>query len=117
MHSAGLYAANRDGEALAALIASADKRFWNPYVLDEQQGKILLAEAAFSDRDAITRVVMAETIWFPDHTTLTTTAWLARRHATELEKAGRIDEGFQIRRALVSVGRLVRMQAKNVNHV
>jgi hypothetical protein len=111
MRAVGLFNANRDAEALAAVHRVVDKPEWREYYNQELTGEWRLVDLAFGNRSAIAHTATAAAILFPHYASLRGVARMELYYAIKAEQAGRFDEGLAIRKDLLACGRTLRTQA------
>lgn len=108
MRAAGLFAAHRDDEAIAAVRRAAQKPKWDDYTSEETEAVWRLAMDAFGNRSAAIHTVLQASTPLPHFKELRNVARMTVFTAAHLEKAGKIDEGISLRLAGIECGALVR---------
>lgn len=108
MRSVSLFAEHRDSEAIAAIQRAAAKPAWREYIAEEMVGDERILVEDFGDRSAITRSARAAMILFPHYARLRAVARIMVYKAMQAEKAGRPDEGMQLRQAILHAGSKLR---------
>lgn len=111
MRAVGLFLAHRDTDGLAAVLRADRGTEWREYVPEEIEARWRLHEAAFGDPGALPRTVTAYETLFPEYTLLRALARLLRDKAVEAERAGRYEQGLQLREALRHYGDLMRVHS------
>lgn len=111
MRAAGLFAAHRDADGLAAVARAARETEWQEYIPEEVEARRRLHEAAFGDPGALPHAMTAYATLFPQYTLLRALARLLRYKAVEAEQAGRLEQGLQLREELRHFGDLMRVQS------
>lgn len=112
MHAISLFAARRDAEGLAAVQRASTKPVWNEYVSDETNGRLRLADAAYGHAPSISRIAITAGALYPQYAPLRAVARLATVLAIHAEQSGDFARGMSIRRALMTDGDLMRVQAQ-----
>lgn len=111
MRSAGLFAAHRNKDALAALERASRKPNWIEYYSDEIECDWKLKETTFGTGSALPRMASAYSILFPHYSLLQNASRLAIIKAVESEKAGKNEDGLAIRDAVRRCGSLMLVQS------
>src|SRR5262249_40047924 len=92
MRAVGLFAANRDDEALAAISRAGQKTSWIEYWNDELDSEWQMQETAFGQASALARADRWGAILYPHLRSVRAASRLAIFKAAEAEQAGRIEE-------------------------
>ena len=114
MRAIGLFAANRDTEAQAAVERAAHESGWREYVPAEVEVRWRLHEEAFGDPGAFPRSTIAFTTLFPQYARLRAMARLILYQAVQEEQAGRWEEGLKRRESLRHCAVLMRTQSTSL---
>jgi hypothetical protein len=114
MRAAGLFAAHRDADGLAAVRRAGTKTQWNEHIADEPDGQWRLHAEAFGDPNALWRAQDMGSVLLPQYSLLRGVARVAAYKAVLDERAGHMEEGLAIRRALMRCGGLMRAQSRFV---
>lgn len=112
MRSIGLFAAHRDKEGLAAVQRASTKPVWNEYISDETNGRLRLAEAGYGHVPSISKMAVVASVLYPEYAPLRAVARLVTVLAVHAELAGDKARGMRLRRALMTDGDLMRVQAQ-----
>ncbi|MES2460908.1 MAG: hypothetical protein V4671_10005 [Armatimonadota bacterium] len=109
MRAAGLYAGHRDAEALAEIQRAGTLSRYDDYVHDEATGGWALAEAGQdSTLPSVSLAAVSAATRLPHFALLRASARLTAVQAMHLEQAGKVEEGFALRRALLRCGARMR---------
>ena len=111
MRAAGLFAAFRDAEGLAAFRRASRKPSWREYTADEVEARWRLHGEAFADPGALGRIAPAAGLFLPHYQQLRALARLILVKAVQQEAAGRRNEGLGLREELRCCGDLMRAQS------
>lgn len=111
MRSVGLFAANRDAEALAAIRRAGAKTDWNEHLADEPTGEARLHGEAFGDPNALWRSQVMNSVMLPEYSAIRAVTRIATYQAIRDEQAGHAEDGLAIRRALMRCGGLMRAKS------
>ena len=113
MRSATLFAGYRDREAIEALFQASRKRRWDDYVHASVYCSAELLDHSLGKHSAIFPVVMWFDVLHSHLFNLNFCAKMAVHTALQLEKQGRIEEGIDIRLAILRCTRLVRLHGRS----
>lgn len=113
LESIALLESHRDHEAIGSLIRASKCSKWDDYILTEFHGLCDLHAAAFGTLSAETSSGFAVMILLPHYAGIRAAARGAIYEAAMLEKQGRIDEGLEIRSAVLRIGALMRGHSRN----
>jgi hypothetical protein len=113
MRAVGYFAGDRDAEALSALERASRKSQWSEYYDDEVHARWKMAEKAYGKTGSLSRMAIAYGIVFPHYLALRTASRVAIAKAGEAEKAGRVEEGLEIRESVARCGRLMRIHSSS----
>ena len=108
MRSVGYFAANRDSEGIAALLRAGQKPHMNDYTDDDANASWKAYEIAYGPQSAVTRACVSSALLFPHYARMRSVARLAVYEAAKAEEAGRKEEGFAIRHAMLHISSLLR---------
>jgi hypothetical protein len=114
MRAAGLLAAHRDDEGLAAIKRAGKAHRWQEYSVDEVEGRWRISEGVYSGREGLSRMAIAAALLFPHYQVLRSAARLVTAKAVQKELAGQSEEGLALRVALAHVGDLMRAQSTSM---
>ena len=114
MRAAGLFAAHRDSEAIAAIHRAGQKTRFDDYTSDEFLAMDRLSKLAHGQNGAVARLTTAATMLFPHFMLLRGTARLGTVSAIHAELNGHAEEGFEIRRDIMRTGALMRVQGHSL---
>lgn len=114
MRSVGLFAANRDDEAISAIERAGSKLRWEEHYGAEVMGRFRIMEEALGEQDGISRIAVAAALLLPQYAALRSATRVAVAEAIEMEKAGENGRAFNIRRNLARCGALMRVQARTL---
>ncbi len=105
MRAVGLFAAGRDDEACDAFRRASALPRYDDYQSATTRGGWRLAEAAQGMKsNTLSRTAIRAAVLFPEFQPLRASARLAVVHAIDLEKSGKSEEGFAVRRAVARTG-------------
>lgn len=113
MRAVGLFAARRDQEALRALRQASRCTRWDDYRWDESMARIALLRAAFGHSPALVAATADALAVFPHLGELRSLARVVLYFAYRAERAGRQQEGAELRLALFRCGHLMRVHASS----
>jgi hypothetical protein len=109
MQAIGLFAENRDAEALAAIRYAGTRARYDDYMRPVATGAWELAEAGQNDQiPVISRTALSAAILLPQYAVLRAMARVTVVGAVHLELAGKAEEGFAVRQALARCGARMR---------
>jgi len=109
-----LFALRRDEEALNALKQAAQQPKWDDYAQVEPQSRTKVKHQAFTEKSAIFDLSDYTITLFPHYARMRSMARLVVYHATQLEKAGDLKGGMELRIALARYGSLMRSQSRTL---
>jgi hypothetical protein len=113
--AAGLFGQRRDDEALEALARAARSSYYEDYMVDELVGWATLIRSGYGDRSALTSLFASSQVWLPQLPAFRHLAEIAVYKAVGYERAGDHKAGWQVRKAVMACGELMRTQGKMVN--
>ncbi len=110
LRAVGLFAQNRDAEAVAEIEKAATLPRFEDYVQDEATGGWTLVEAGQNGQhlSSVSRVAISAAILLPHYAVMRAATRLATVEAVRQEQAGNQDAGFAIRQSLVRLGAKMR---------
>lgn len=114
MRAIGLLAANRDGEADAALLRAGRNPFWNDYTDDEVEGQWRVLSEAYGDNSSVARIASEAAVLFPQYVQIRAMARVETYRAVQDESRGRRDAGLALRHALMRIGGLMRADSHSI---
>lgn len=114
MRAVGLFGAQRNTEALAAVERASQKTAWREYYQDEVEGHWRVQAWAVGGPEALGRVAIAAAVLFPHYARLRGLARGVAYQAVLTEQAGHAAEGLAIRRALMRCGALMQTQSPSL---
>ncbi len=114
MRTAGLFAAHRDKEALAALHRAASLPRYDDHRLEALDGSTRLADRMAGWTGALPRFGAMLSVLFSQHRNMQVSAGVATALAVQEELAGRRERGLTIRRDVMQLGALVRTQSRSL---
>ena len=113
MRSATLFAGYQDKEAIRALLQASRKRTWDDYVYASVYCSTELLDHSLGKHSAIFSVVMWFGVLHAHLSNLRFCAKMAVHTALQLEKQGRVEEGIDIRLAILRCARLIRLHGRS----
>ena len=111
MRAAGLFAAHRDDEGLAAIKRAGKAHRWQEYSVDEVEGRWRISEGVYGGQEGLSRMAIAAALLFPHYQVLRSAARLVTAKAVQEELAGQPEEGLALRVSLAHAGDLMRAQS------
>jgi hypothetical protein len=114
LRAAGLLAAHRDDEGLAAIKRAGKAHRWQEYSVDEVEGRWRISEGVYSGREGLSRMAIASALLLPHYQVLRSAARLVTAKAVQEELAGQPEEGLALRVALAHCGDLMRAQSTSM---
>lgn len=114
MRAAGLFAAHRDEEALAAIRRASTKPHFQDYTGDWVEGKWRLMQEASGNRSAVARATVAASLLLPHYGPLRAAARVATYLAMQDEMQGKAKDGIAIRAAVSRCGSLMRVESGSI---
>ncbi len=113
LRAVGLFAQNRDNEAIAEIEKAATLPRFEDYVQDEATGGWQLAEAGQAGQhlSSVSRTAISAAILLPHYSLMRGASRLATVEAVRQEQAGNKEAGFAIRQALVRCGARMRVDS------
>lgn len=111
MRAVGLMAGHADAEAWGAVRLASRKPVWNEYFTDEVYGQWKIDAEASGHVDGGLRVLRTETVPLPQDPALLVLTRVLVYRAVRAEAAGRVDEGLEIRHALMRCAGRMRAQS------
>lgn len=114
MRAWGLFAMQRDSEALDAVLRAGAKSRWEDYATEEVRARWRLEREAFGERGAWSKFVILSETPYPHDAKIRQAARIVAYKAVEAEQAGRTEEGFALRHALMHTGSLMRVQSRTM---
>jgi hypothetical protein len=114
MRAVGLFGAHKDAEALAAIARAAQKPQWREYYNDELKGQWKLQDEASMNNSALFHSLLSASILFPHYAQMRAAVRVTIYAAMQAEQAGHIAEGLAIRKNVVRLGSLMRIQSPSL---
>lgn len=114
LRAAACYAIKQDSEAARWLERAALCSYYDDYITDELQARVVLARANYGEIGAISRVALEYCLRFPHLAAIRLTAQVATVQAVHRELQGQKEEGFRLRRNLSRVGATIRVSAPSM---
>jgi hypothetical protein len=113
MHCVGLFAGNRNEEAMEAMHRATLLPRWDDFTEDELAAERRCYDAALGHRPILQRVCQNVCVWFPHCALIRAATRMAVFKAIQEELRGRFEEGVAIRIDLLRIGSLVRSQSQS----
>ena len=101
MRALGLFSAHRDPEGIAAIILASSRARFDDYALDEPEASIRRDEALGIQVSVLRRKATYAATLLPHYSELRAMARLTAYLAARAEAAGRVEDGYAIRRAMM----------------
>lgn len=114
MKCVALFGARKDKEALATLHRAAGKKRFYEYLDREVRAHWRLTDEAHGETTAVTHIATQMSLVFPHYSQLRAVARTATYLAAEKERAGKMEEGLQIRMDLMNLSAMMRLQSTAV---
>ena len=111
MLAVGLYDLHKDEAALAAIRRASVMPIWNDYATEETLGVWRIEELTHGRQTGILKTFQSKMLLLPHLVSLRGLARMAQYKANELERAGKIVEGFKLRKEMALCGSLMRREA------
>lgn len=115
MNAAVLYAEGRQAEGRAMLHRAATRAEWRDAIPFEVESAWAAADADFGVGNPMARAAAASSVALPRYPLLVRAARSALEQAAERERAGRTAEAAAIRRDVLALGRLIRVQSSSLS--
>lgn len=113
MRAYGLYAANKNDQAVAELLRAGKDTKFDDYSPDEVEGDWKLSQDLIGGQDALVRLAFEAALLFPHYAKMREVARVAAYQAMLEEQSGNSDQGLAIRNALMHIGSLMRAQSNS----
>ena len=114
MRAVGLFGAQRDGEAVAAMERASRKPHWREYYNDELKGQWKLQDASSVNNSALFHSVSAMGLLFPQYAQMRAAVRVIIHKAITAEQAGNVREGLELRECALRLGSLMRADSANI---
>src|SRR5579862_3123253 len=114
MRAIGLFGVRHDAEALAEIARAARCTHWQEYYNDEVQGQWRLQDESSVNNSALFHALSAAAILFPQYAQMRGAVRVTLAMAMKSEQAGHIEAGLELRKNIVRIGSLMRVQASSL---
>jgi len=111
MRAFGLFATHRDAAGVEAVRRAGKRPAWREYLVEDVQSRWRLHQEAFGDTGAIPRAAIGWATGLPQYQGMHQAAIVTVAKAAESEKAGRTQEGLELREAVRHCGDRMRVQS------
>jgi hypothetical protein len=113
MRCVGLFAGNRNEEAMEAMHRASLLARWDDFTEDELVAERRCSEEALGHRPILQRVCQNVCVWFPHCALIRAAAHMAVFKAIQEELRGRFEVGIAIRIDLLRIGSLLRSKSQS----
>ena len=114
MRAIGLFEANRDDEAVAALHRSASMKTWNDYTDVEVKSTMKVHKSLYRNLSAIDKTTVAYSVLFPHFASLRAMSRQVTNMAIQRERAGDFEGGLRLRRDFQRICANLRVNSKSL---
>jgi len=114
MRAVGLIVAHRDAEALEEIRRTGSETVFEDYTMDEARVRLTHLERRAGKQTALASLAVIGAVLDPHYAQLRAAARFVAYKAAQAEKAGRTQEGFALRRAMMRCGSQMRVQSHSL---
>ena len=111
IRSVGLFAANRDREAVESIKLASAKATWDDYASEEMRATLHLYDGVWGRTSFLNRVAAPAATLFPHYASLRAATRVAVDLAGKAERTHRAREGIEIRHAIMRIASIMRPQS------